>query len=75
MAVAVIEVPSRSYMAHGLSKCLTYGIEYEMLENMQVEITCSDELKLAKIIAAFRGKILSAVNHKNVCVEHPKHEA
>jgi hypothetical protein len=62
-------------MAHGLSKCLNAGIEYEMLENMQVEITCADELKLAKIIAAFGGKILSAVNHKEVRVGMPKHEA
>ena len=75
MAVAIIEVPSRVRMAHGLSKCLNAGIEYEMLENMQVEITCADELKLAKIIAAFGGKILSAVNHKEVRVGMPKHEA
>jgi hypothetical protein len=75
MAVAIIEVPSRAYMANGLSKCLNAGIEYEMLENMQVEITCADELKLAKIIAAFKGKILSAVNHKEVRVSMPRHEA
>jgi hypothetical protein len=75
MAVAIIEVPSRARMAHGLSKCLTAGIEYEMLEGMKIEITCGDEYKLAKIITAFDGKILSAVNHKNVRVEHPKHEA
>jgi len=75
MAVAIIEVPSKARMANGLSKCLTAGIEYEMLENMQVEITCADEIKLAKIIAAFGGKILSAVNHKAVRVDMPKHEA
>jgi hypothetical protein len=62
MAVAIIEVPSRARMANGLSKCLTAGVEYEMLENMQVEITCADEYKLAKIITAFGGKILSARN-------------
>jgi len=75
MAVAIIEVPSKARMANGLSKCLTAGIEYEMLENMQVEITCADEMKLARIIAAFGGKILSAVNHKEVRVDQPKHEA
>ena len=75
MAVAIIEVPSKARMANGLSKCLNAGIEYEMLENMQVEITCADEMKLAKIIAAFGGKILSAVNHKEVRVDMPKHEA
>ena len=75
MAVAIIEVPSRARMANGLSKCLTAGIEYEMLPDMKVELTCADEYKLAKIITAFGGKILSAVNHKNVRVEHPKHEA
>jgi len=75
MAVAIIEVPSKARMANGLSKCLTAGIEYEMLENMQVEITCADEMKLARIIAAFGGKILSAVNHKEVRVGMPKYEA
>ena len=75
MAVAVIEVPSKARMANGLSKCLNSGIEYEMLENMQVEVTCADEVKLAKIIAAFGGKILSAVNHKEVRVDMPKYEA
>jgi len=75
MAVAIIEVPSRERMAHGLSKCLTAGIEYEMLEGMKVEITCADEYKLAKIITAFGGKILSAVNHKEVRVGQPKYEA
>jgi len=75
MAVAIIEVPSKVRMAHGLSKCLNAGIEYEMLENMQVEITCADEMKLAKIIAAFGGKIISAVNHKAVSTNLPRHEA
>jgi hypothetical protein len=75
MAVAIVEVPSKARMSNGLSKCLNYGIEYEMLENMQVEITCADEIKLAKIIAAFGGKILSAVNHKEVRVGMPKYEA
>ena len=75
MAVATIQVPSRAHMARGLSTCLNAGIEYEMLKNMQVEITCADELKLAKIIVAFGGKILSAVNHKEVRVDMPRHEA
>ena len=75
MAVAIIEVPSKARMAHGLSKCLNAGVEYDMLENMQVEITCADEMKLARIIAAFGGKILSAVTHKEVRVGMPKYEA
>jgi hypothetical protein len=42
---------------------------------MKVELTCADEYKLAKIITAFGGKILSAVNHKEVRVDMPKYEA
>jgi hypothetical protein len=75
MAIATIEVPSRGYMAHGIGKAILYGIEYEVLSENKVELTCADELKLAKIIVAFKGKILSAVNHKNVRVEMPRHEA
>jgi hypothetical protein len=74
MAVAVIEVPSPARMANGISKCLTAGIEYEMLDGMQVEITCADEMKLARIITAFGGKILSAFNHKTITPDAPKHE-
>jgi hypothetical protein len=74
MAVAIIAVPSRAHMARGLSACLNAGIEYEMLENMQVEITCADELKLARIIVAFGGKILSAVHQKGVRTDLPRHD-
>jgi hypothetical protein len=74
MSVAIIEVPSRSRMANGLSKCLTAGIEYEMLENMKVEITCADDLKLAKVIAAFGGKIISASLTKEVTPGKPRQD-
>lgn len=75
MAVATIEVPSRGHMAHGIGKSILYGVEYEVLDHNKVELTCADELKLAKIVASFKGKVLSVVNHKNVRVEMPRHEA
>lgn len=75
MSVAVIQVPSRGHMANGIGKAILYGIEYEVLEGNKVELTCADDLKLAKIIVQFGGKILSAVNHKEVRVGMPKHEA
>jgi hypothetical protein len=74
MAIAVIEVPSKARMANGLSKCLTAGVEYEMLEGMTIEITCADEYKLAKIITAFGGKILSARHQQAVVPSLPRHE-
>jgi hypothetical protein len=74
MAVAIIKVPSDARMANGLSKCLMAGIEYEMLEDMKVEITCADEMKLAKIITAFGGKILSASLTKAVNPSLPRRE-
>lgn len=75
MAVITLEVPSRAQMGYGLGKAIQYGVEYEVLSDHQVELTCSDEMKLAKMMVAFQGKLVSAVNHKNVRVEHPKHEA
>jgi hypothetical protein len=74
MAIATILVPSPARMANGISKCLTAGIEYEIVGEMKVEITCADEMKLARIITAFQGKILSAVNQKEVNHTVPKHE-
>ena len=75
MAVATIKVPSRGYMANGIGKAILYGIEYEVLTKDTVELTCADEMKLAKLIVQFKGKILSAVNHKSVRVDMPKYEA
>ena len=75
MAVITLEVPSRAQMGYGLGKAIQYGVEYEVLSENQIELNSGDEIKLAKMIVAFQGKLLSAVNHKNVRVEHPKHEA
>ena len=75
MAVAVIEVPSRGHMANGIGKAILYGIEYEVLSDNQIELTCADEMKLAKIIVQFGGKILSATKVKAVRTDLPKHEA
>jgi hypothetical protein len=75
MAVITLEVPSVAQMGYGLGKAIQYGVEYEVLDQNTVELTCSDEMKLASMMVAFRGKLLSAINHKNVRVEMPKHEA
>ena len=75
MAVVTIEVPSKAQMGYGLGKAIQMGVEYEVINESQIELTATDEMRLARAIVAFQGKILSAVNHKNVRVEHPKHEA
>jgi hypothetical protein len=74
MAVALIQVPSDARMANGISKCLTAGVEYEMAGDMKVEITCADEMKLAKIITAFGGKIIKAWHIKPVVPDLPRHD-
>ena len=75
MAVVLIEVPSKAQMGYGLGKAIQMGVEYEVLNEKQIELTSTDEMRLARTIVAFRGKILSATNHKNVRVDMPKHEA
>ena len=75
MAVITLEVPSRAQMGYGLGKAIQYGVEYEILNDSQVELSSGDEIKLAKMMVAFQGKLVSAVNHKNVRVDLPKHEA
>ena len=75
MAVITLEVPSRAQMGYGLGKAIQYGVEYEVLDHNTVELSSGDEIKLAKMMVAFQGTLKSAVNHKNVRVEMPKHEA
>jgi hypothetical protein len=75
MAVVNVSVPSRARMAHGIGKAILYGIEYDVVNDNEVELTCSDQIKLAKMIVAFGGEILSASITKPVIVEMPRHEA
>jgi len=75
MAVITLDVPSKAQMGYGLGKAIQFGVEYDVIDESTVELTCSDEMKLAKMMVAFQGKLKSAVNHKNVRVELPKHEA
>ena len=75
MAVITLEVPSKAQMGYGLGKAIQYGVEYEILNDSQIELSSGDEMKLAKMMVAFQGTLISATNHKNVRVEHPRHEA
>jgi hypothetical protein len=62
-------------MGYGLGKAMQYGVEYEVLDNLQIELTSADEVKLAKMMVAFQGKIVDSVIQKNVRVDRPRHEA
>jgi hypothetical protein len=75
MAVITLQVPSRAQMGYGLGKAMQFGVEYEVLDNLQVELTSADEVKLAKMMVAFQGKIVDSVIQKNVRVDHPRHES
>ena len=75
MAVITLQVPSKAQMGYGLGKAMQFGVEYEILDGLQVELTSGDEMKLAKMMVAFQGKLLSSTISKNVRVDHPKHEA
>ena len=75
MAVITLEVPSRAQMGYGLGKAIQYGVEYELLGDREIELTCADETKLAKIIAAFGGSVISATTRKEILPDLPRHEA
>jgi hypothetical protein len=75
MAVITLEVPSRAQMAYGLNKAIQFGVEYEILPNNQVELWSADEIRLAKMMVAFQGKLIKSSISKNVRVDLPKHEA
>ena len=73
MAVITLEVPSRAQMGYGLGKAIQYGVEYEVINDKTVELSCGDITKLETMIVAFQGKVLDAVTQKNVRVELPRH--
>lgn len=75
MAVITLEVPSNAQMGYGIGKAIQYGVEYEMLDGLQIELSSGDEMKLAKMMVAFRGKLISSSIKKNVRVDKPRHEA
>ena len=75
MAVITLQVPSKAQMGYGLGKAMQYGVEYEVLDGLQVELTSSDELRLATMMVAFQGKLIQSSIKKNVRVDMPKHEA
>ena len=75
MAVVTLQVPSKAQMGYGLGKAMQFGVEYEVLDNLQIELTSTDEMRLAKMIVAFQGTILNSSITKNVRVDHPRHEA
>lgn len=74
MGVLTLRVPTRAQMGYGIGKAIQYGVEYEVLNDLQVELTCGDEIKLAKMKIAFCGEIVSYVSQKNVRVDAPRHE-
>jgi pimeloyl-CoA synthetase len=75
MAVITLEVPSRAQMGYGLGKAIQFGVEYEIINDSTVELTSGDQMKLAKMMVAFQGKLLNSTIQKNVRVEMPKHQA
>lgn len=75
MAVITLSVPSRAQMGYGIGKAIQFGVEYEVVDANTIELNSGDEMKLAKMMVAFQGTLKSAESHKNVRVEHPRHEA
>ncbi|CAB4185439.1 hypothetical protein UFOVP1119_51 [uncultured Caudovirales phage] len=74
MSVITLEVPSRAQMGYGLGKAMQFGVEYEVLSDSLVELTSADEMRLAKMIVAFQGKVVETSTTKPVQVSLPKPE-
>ena len=75
MAVITLEVPYKAQMGYGLGKAIQFGVEYVVLNEHQIELSSGDEMKLAKMMVAFQGKLVSSNIQRNVRVDLPKHEA
>lgn len=74
MSVITLQVPSRAQMGYGLGKAMQFGVEYEVLGDNLVELTSADEMRLAKMIVAFQGKVVESSTTKTVQVSLPKPE-
>jgi len=74
MAVITLQVPSKAQMGYGLGKCIQYGVEYDVLDNLQVKLTSADEMKLTKMCVAFQGKLLGMTQTEGVSGDLPKFE-
>jgi hypothetical protein len=74
MSVITLQVPSRAQMGYGLGKAMQFGVEYEVLGDNLVELTSADEMRLAKMIVAFQGKVVETSTTKPVQVSLPKPE-
>jgi hypothetical protein len=74
MAVITLEVPSRAQMGYGIGKAIQYGVEYEVLSDYHVELSSGDEMKLAKMMVAFQGKLIKAANVVEITPELPRLE-
>lgn len=72
--VITLKAPNRAQFAYGLGKCITYGVEYELLDELTVELTSSDEIRLTKMCVAFQAKPLTISKTKEITGDLPKHE-
>jgi hypothetical protein len=72
--VITLQVPTKAQMGYGLGKCIQYGVEYDVLDNLQVQLTSADEIKLTKMAVAFQGKLLDVRQTEYVSVDLPKYE-
>jgi hypothetical protein len=72
--VITLQVPTKAQMGYGLGKCIQYGVEYEVLDNLQVQLTSADEMKLTKMAVAFQGKLLDKKQTEYVSGDLPKYE-
>jgi len=72
--VITLQVPSKAQMGYGLGKCIQYGVEYDMLGDLQVQLTSADEIKLTKMAVAFQGKLLDVKQTEYVSGDLPKYE-
>lgn len=75
MSVIVLEVPSRARMGYGIGEAVKHGVEFELLNDTQIELTSGDELRLERMVKAFQGRVVSEVTMKYVQTDLPRHEA
>ena len=72
--VITIKAPNRAQFAYGMGKVIAYGVEYELLDDLTVELTSSDEIRLTKMCVAFQARPLSISRTSGVSGDLPKHE-
>jgi hypothetical protein len=68
LMVTTVKVNSRKQMGRGIFEAIKFGVEYEILDDNTVEITCANDYKNELVLNAFNGQVVRQALYQDI---HP----